>query len=69
MERVKKRCNPYRNRLNDPVKGFRSKTFPASLTGVLWGWFYEPLKCYEYCNLTLFDESYFIFYVISYPFY
>jgi len=37
--------------LNDSIKGIRSKTFPASLTGVLWTRFFKTLKCYIFSNL------------------
>jgi hypothetical protein len=32
---------------NDTLKGFRSKAFPASLTGVLLEQFFKGVKCYK----------------------
>ena len=45
MEKVNKMLQYDGSRLNDSVKGFRSKTLPASLTGVPWGRFCKALKC------------------------
>jgi peptidoglycan/xylan/chitin deacetylase (PgdA/CDA1 family) len=60
MERVNKTLQYFWSHLNvvdstlrDPVKCFRSKTFPASLTGGSWGRFYKALKCYIFSILVL----------------
>ena len=46
MGQVNKTLQYFCSHLNDLVKGFRSKTFPASLTGVPSVRFNKALKCY-----------------------
>jgi hypothetical protein len=46
MEKMNKTLQYFWSYLYDPVKGARSKTFPASLAGFPQGRFYKVLKCY-----------------------
>ena len=56
IEKVNKRLQYFWSHLNDPVRSFRSKTFPASLTGVLWGRFYKALTCYRWLNFITYRD-------------
>jgi len=56
MEKVNKTLQYFWGHLNDPVKGFRSKTFPVpplAGTSVPCGRFYKELKCYPDSGFTL----------------
>jgi len=56
-EKVNKTLHYFWTRLDDTLKGFRSKTFPASLTGDPWKRLYKELKWYKINNSPPFEKG------------
>jgi hypothetical protein len=48
---MNERLQHFWSHLNNPAKGFRSKTFPTSLTGVPRGEGFKALKRHAICNI------------------